>query len=108
MPTSLTGPELFITTPSNVTSSVLLSGTKFWYDFVENTPPTPDGIDGLLTRTVMTGITANGNTATRAFRIPTTAARGILLDVGLTQTLTSDATSVTSQYDHVYAITNNG
>jgi hypothetical protein len=107
-PTYLTGVELFITTPSNVTSSVLLSGTKFWYDFVQNPPPTPTGIDGPLTRTVPTGITAVGNTATSAFRIADTAAMGILLDVGLTQTLTSDATAVTSQFDQIYTITNNG
>lgn len=107
-PTYLTGAELYITTPSNVTSSVLLSGTKFWYDFVQNPPPTPTGIDGPLTRTVTTAITASGNTATSGFRIADTAAMGVLLDVALTQTLTSDATTVTSQLDQVYAITNNG
>ena len=107
-PTYLTGPELYITTPSNVTSSVLLSGTKFWYDFVENPPPQPDGIDGPLARTVTTGIVASGNTATSAFRVADTGAMGILLDVGLVQTLASDATAVTSQFDQVYTITNNG
>jgi hypothetical protein len=107
-PTYLTGPELYITTPTNVTSSVLLGGTKFWYDFVENPPPTPDGIDGPLTRTVTTGITASGNQATSAFQIADSAAMGILLDIGLVQTLTSDAAAVTSQLDQVYTITNNG
>jgi hypothetical protein len=107
-PTYLTGAELFITTPNNVTSSVLLAGTRFWYDFIENPPPSPDGIDGPLVRTVETGITAAGNQATSAFRVADSAAMGILLDIGLVQTLTSDATAVTSQFDQVYTITNNG
>jgi hypothetical protein len=107
-PTYLTGAELYITTPSNVTSSVLLTSTKFWYDFVEKPPPSPDGIDGPIVRSITTAITSTGNQATSAFRVADTAAMGILVDIGLVQTLTSDATAVTSQFDQVYTLTNNG
>ncbi len=113
-PTYLTGVELFITTASTHTTSVLLSSTRFWYDFVENPPPTPDGIfaDPMHTgfaRTVTTPIAITApNEATSAFRLATDAQGGIRIDAGLVQRLTSDAATTTSQVDQIYTLTNNG
>ena len=109
-PTYLTGVMLFVTTPGDVKSSVLLAGTKFWHDFVEG-PPQPDGIAGMhtmLTRTVITPIALMSATvATSAFRIADPPS-GLRLDFALTQRLTPDTTNITSTFDQVYAITNNG
>ncbi|HEX5061254.1 MAG TPA: hypothetical protein VFV99_17930 [Kofleriaceae bacterium] len=113
-PTHLTGPELFITTAGNHTSSVLLTDYKVWADFVENPPPTPDGIladpmHTALARSVTTAIAMTGtNQATSAFRLATDAQGGIRIDVALVQSLTSDAVARSSQLDYVYTFTNNG
>jgi hypothetical protein len=112
-PTHLSGPMLFITTAGMHTSSVLLTDYKPWADYVENPPPQPDGIlaDAMhtgLTRSVATAIAMSGtNKATSAFRIASTQA-GILIDVGLVQSLTSDSVTVSSHLDSVYTFTNNG
>jgi len=113
-PTYLTGPELFITTAGDRTSSVLLTEYKVWADFVENPPPTPDGLladpmHTALARSVTTPIALTGtNKATSAFRIATDAQGGIRIDVGLVQSLTSDSVAASSQLDSVYTFTNNG
>lgn len=110
-PTYLSGPMLFVTTPDATTSSVILSGTKFWWDFVENPPPQPDGIvanHADLIRSVTTPIALTGTReATSAFRVASALA-GFQLDFGLVQRLSSDAVEITSQIDQIYTITNNG
>jgi hypothetical protein len=113
-PTYLTGPELYVTTNSTHTSSALLSDYRAWANFLENPPPTPDGLLGdpmhtNLARTVTTPIAITApNEAKSAFRISTDTAAGVRLDFALTQRLSSDATAKTSQFDQIYTITNNG
>jgi hypothetical protein len=109
-PTYLTGVELFVTTGTNVTSAVLLTDYKFWADFVENPPPTPDGIVAHamhtgFTRTVTTPIAMTGpREATSAFRIATDTQAGVRLDFNLVQRLSSDQATTTSQLDQIYTI----
>jgi len=113
-PTYLSGPLLFVTTNSTHTSSLLLSNYKAWADFVENPPPTPDGVlaDAMhtnLARTVTMPIAMTGtNQSTSGFRIATDAAGGIRLDFVLVQRLTTDATDKTSLLEQLYTVTNNG
>lgn len=108
-PTYLTGAMLFVTKPGMPTGSILLSDVRFWADFIENPPPTPDGIDGPFARTVTSSIVLTGtNEAASAFSITDTAAEGIALEIDLVQRLTSDLAAVTSQLDQIYTITNTG
>jgi len=113
-PTYLTGPELFVTTGGTATSSILLTEYRFWFDFVENPPPQPDGIladpaHTALTRTVTTAIAMTGtNEATSAFSVATDPSAGIKLDFTLVQRLSSDSVALTSQFDQIYTVTNHG
>ena len=113
-PTYLTGPELYVTTNSTHTSSALLSDYRAWANFLENPPPTPDGLLGdpmhtNLARTVTMPIAITApNEAKSGFRIATDTAGGVRLDFALTQRLTSNAVAKTSQVDQIYTITNNG
>lgn len=106
-PTYAGGAYLFVTTPDNVSSSILLSSLNAWHNLTEGT----GGSDGLagghpsLARTVTAAFTGSGTEFSSAFAV---SATGLRIDVGLVQRLTTSFATATSQFDQAYAITNNG
>ena len=105
-PTYLAGAFMFVTNGTG-TSSILFSEYNLWAGFLE-APPNEDGLLGMhanLARTISTGITGSGNTATSSFDVTAT---GLAIHVDLVQKITTNVANATSVFSQVYKFRNDG